>query len=271
MTRARFARPSLFVAALALLFIGSAPWTLPASAQSAASVVEQMRAQYVSQFSSIDTYVVETDLYTAYHQKTSDSESLAFRSKTQLKGQSQSMPSMGSPVQSQIDQLDQLAAHARHAGMEAVDGVSCHVLQVDDPSKMDAEMGANAQSITYYVSADDYRPLRITTTLAAGGTSPQEVAINFRDYKTVDGLTLPWAMEIQTNMGQSLSAEQKKQLQQMKQQMEQMDAEQRKMMERMMGDRMKQLEQMMAGEPTVIRVQSVTVNQPLPDGIFDQN
>jgi hypothetical protein len=41
------------------------------------------------------------------------------------------------------------------------------------------------------------------------------------------------------------------------------------MMERMMGDQMKQMEQMMSGEPMVVQVQSVAVNEPLPDGIFD--
>jgi hypothetical protein len=52
--------------------------------------------------------------------------------------------------------------------------------------------------------------------------------------------------------------------------MEQMDEEQRQMMERMMGDQMKQMEQMMSGEPMVVQVQSVAVNEPLPDGIFDK-
>jgi hypothetical protein len=70
-------------------------------------------------------------------------------------------------------------------------------------------------------------------------------------------------------LNETLSDQQRRQLQEMKEQMEQMDEEQRQMMERMMGDQMEQMEQMMSGEPMIVQVQSVTVNEPLPEGIFD--
>ena len=262
--------PRLFVLTLALSVF---PVFAPAQAQTARSVVQEMKNTYLAQFGDIDTYVVETDLYTSYHRKTDSGNGLEFESATQMKGQSQTFTGMGTATQGQFDQFDKIGEHGRHMGMETVNGTSCHVLRVDDPSKIDGRLGDNAESLTYYVSASDYLPRRMEFRMKPQPETPtpQMVSVDLNDYQTVSGLTLPWRMEMKTNLNESMSPQQKQQLQEMKKQMEQMDEEQRKMMKRMMGDQMKQLERMMAGEPTVITVQNVTVNQPLPDGVFGSN
>jgi hypothetical protein len=250
--------------------------TVPsAQAQTAQSVVEQMKATYLDQFEDVDTYVIETDLYTAYHKKTSNSPSPEFKTATQMKGQDQMFGGMGTATQGQFDQFDKIAEHGEHRGMETVDGTSCHVLFVDDPSTVNSDLGPNTESMTYYVSADDYHPRRMEVVMAPrdrnGTGTPQKVTLNLSNYKTVDGLTLPWRMEMQTNLNETMTPQQKQRLEAMKKQMEQMDEKQRKMMKRMMGDQMKQLERMMSGKPTVITVQNVTVNEPLPEGVFEGN
>jgi outer membrane lipoprotein-sorting protein len=244
-----------------------------AQAQSAASVVNEMRAWYENEFASIDTYVVETNLYTAYHRKVEDGERPEFETVTRLNGQDRSFAGMSpSTTQGPFDYIDALAEHGTHAGMETIDGTPCHILRVDDPSKLDASLGANAKQLTYYVSADDSRPRRMVFTVQVNDEAdPQDVTVNLSDYRTVDGLTLPWTMEMKTNLGASLTPEQRKELEAMRTKLKNMPERQRKIMERMMGDQMEQLEKMASGEPTVIEVKNVSVNPPIPDDVFGGN
>lgn len=272
----RFRRTGSFLArwlAPALLAFLMAGIGVPraAQAQTAASVVENMKQSFLNQFEGLDTYVVETDLYTSYNRRVEGANPPEFESRTQLKGQSQAIGGMGSASQSQYGQFYRLADHARHAGIETVDGRRCHILRVDDPGKLNADLQGQANQITYYIDADSYQPRRMQFEMQgqSGQSVPQSVTVTMQDYRTVDDLTLPWKIQIQTNLNETLSAQQRRQLQEMKEQMEQMDEEQRQMMERMMGDQMKQMEQMMSGEPMVVQVQSVTVNEPLPEGVFD--
>jgi len=257
-------------AALCLLVTALAGLQL-VQAQSAASVVAEMESRFLAQFETIDTYVVETDLYTSYNRRVEGSDPPKFESQTQIKGQGQELGGMGSASQSQYEQFYQLADHARHTGMETVDGQRCHVLRVDDPSKLESSLEGRAEHLTYYIDAGTYRPLRMQFEMKAqaGQAAPQSVTVNLKDYRSVNGLTLPWTIEIQTNLGETMSAEQRQQIKEMQEQMKQMDEEQRQMMERMMGDQMKQMQQMMSGEPISVQVQSVTVNEPLPNGVFE--
>ena len=71
-------------------------------------------------------------------------------------------------------------------------------------------------------------------------------------------------IRVATNM----SEEQRRQMQQMMEKMEQLPEQQRKQMEKMVGNPMEMMKQMMSGEPIAIEVQSVQVNTNIPDGIF---
>jgi len=82
-----------------------------------------------------------------------------------------------------------------------------------------------------------------------------------KDYRTVDGVSLPFRMEMITDM----SDEQRQQMEQMKQQLESMPEAQRERMQKMMGD---QMEKLMNNEPIVIEVQEVIVNGDIPEGVF---
>lgn len=257
------------VAGLGLLVLGALS---PSSArgQTAASVIAEMKTRYLDQFEQVDTYMVETDLYTSYHRKIDGSSPPNFESTTQVKGQSQAVSGMGSATQSPYGQLYGLEEHARHTGMADVDGRRCHVLQVDDPSKLDASLQGNATQIRYFIDAETYTPRRMQFEMQpqTGQAAPQQVTVTMKNYKTVEDLTLPWTIEIQSNVNETLSEQQKQQIKEMQEQMKQMDEEQRQMMERMMGDQMEQMQKMMSGEPIVVQVQQVSVNTPLPDGVF---
>jgi len=242
----------------------------PAAAQSVDAVVENLRATYQQQIESVDAYIVETNLYTSYNRKVMRDGAPTYETVTRLKGsEDQSFATDTTPTVAYGLQLDRLRQHATYGGTETVDGVRCHVLRVDEPEKVNPEMGPDAaESMTYYIDAEQHVPVRLLLTPRPReqGREPSTVTIHMRDYRTVDGLTLPYRMEFQVDM--QLSDQQRQQMEQAMKQMEDMPAQQRRMMEKMMGDRMKTMTQMMTGDPIVVEVQSVQVNTDLPEGIF---
>ena len=257
----------------ALLFALALVLALPAvaSAQSAASVVERMKANYEQQMTA-DTYIVKTNLYTSYSRKVTRNGQATYETATQL-GEGEALPAVQQTpgFMGQQESLDELAEHATYAGTESIDGIACHVLVVDNPAAMDAEMGAEARKLTFYINADTHYPTRMEAVVDnPNGDEPITSIMDFRDYRTTEGLTLPFRMEMTTNMMESMSPEQRRQMEQLKQQLENMPESQRKRMEQMMGNRMKQLESMMDGSMTVT-VEEVQVNVPIPDGVFDDS
>ncbi len=244
----------------------------PAAAQSVASVVDQMRAQYERQLDAVDTYIVETTLYTSYNKKVMRDGSPTYESQTRMKGQSSNaFASSTTPTTVYGLQFDRLKEHATYQGTETVNGVRTHVLHVDDPSAVNPDVSTNdAESMTYYIDAERSVPTRILMKpegQGAQGPQASSVTINMKDYRTTDGLTLPYRMEFQIDM--NMSEAQRKQMEKAMKQMENMPEAQRKQMESMMGSQMEMMKQMMSGEPMIVEVQRVQVNTELPDGMFN--
>jgi outer membrane lipoprotein-sorting protein len=258
-------RSGLLALVLSLLIGGA-----PAAAQSVDSVVENLRATYQQQLETVDTYVVETNLYTSYSRKVTRDGNSTYESSTRLKGSGNTPFATGTtPTATYGLHLDRLAQHATYAGTETINGVRCHILEVDDPEAVNPEMAAgDADQMTYYIDAERHVPARIRFTPSKRGQGPQPsaVTINMRDYRTTDGLTLPYRMEFQIDM--DMSDKQRAQMEQALKQMENMPEQQRQQMQKMMGGQMDMMRQMMSGEPIVVEVQRVEVNTELPDGVF---
>jgi len=261
---------------LVLVFVGLClgSLTVPAAAQSVASVVDKMQARVKKQTETVDTYIVETNLYTSYNKKVMKGGEPSYKTETEMKGQgSSSIASTSTPSTAYGLQFDRLKKHATYAGTETVNGTRCHVLKVDDPSKVNPDTSkGDAESMTYYVDAKRYVPARMvvkqkTKKRKRGGPQASSVTINMKNYKTTDGLTLPYRMEFQVDM--DMSEKQRKQMKMMMQKMENMPEQQRKRMKQMMGEgQMEMVKQMMSGEPIVVDVQNVKVNVDLPKGTF---
>lgn len=167
-------------------------------------------------------------------------------------------------------QFGRLEQHATYTGTEMIDGVQCHVLQVDDPSAVNPDMGTEAQSMTYYIHADRHVPTRMimkSPPSTQTGPQPSSVTIDLKNYTTTDGLTLPHRMEI--HLDANISDEQRRKMKQTMQKMENLPEQQRKQMENMMGSQMEMMKQIMAGDPITIEVQSVMVNTDIPEGVFE--
>jgi hypothetical protein len=271
---------------------------LSAQAQSVDAVISKMKAQYEQQLAAVDTYIIETDKYTTYHRKVTADGSATYESRTQWKDSEHFMGGsfmgdMNSTMPSE-DALNRLAENATYGGTETIDGVQTHVLIVDDPSALSDEMmdddsmdmPANEEddniqvgSMRFYVHADMHVPVRMdydaTVTREDGSSQKMNSVVTFTDYRTVDGLTLPYqTMMRMDNLNASISPEDReearKSLEEMEKKMKEMGERQRKMMERMMGGQMDKLRQIIE-EGTIeytIQVQDVQVNASIPDDVF---
>jgi outer membrane lipoprotein-sorting protein len=253
------------------LFVGLLVLSVPtAAAQSVASVVDQMRDQYDQQLETVDTYIVETNLYTSYHKKVTQGGGATYRTETRMKeGEGAGVVSQASPSSVYGFQFEGLKQHATYDGTETVNGTTCHVLRVDDPAKVIPEMSAgDAKRLTYYIDAERSVPARMVMMTTGQGRrgKPSTITVDLTDYRTVDGLTLPYRTEIQVDM--DLSEQERKQMEQALKQMENMPKQQRSQMQGMMGGQMDMIKQMMSGEPIRVDVQDVTVNTELPDDVF---
>lgn len=100
-----------------------------------------MKARYLEQFESIDTYIVETDGAITYHQKIRGGAGPVFRSVERTTGGGELSMDGGSVARALLSQFDRLARHSRYDGRAPMDGTPSHVLVVDTPALIDTSMG----------------------------------------------------------------------------------------------------------------------------------
>lgn len=253
-----------------------------AQAQTAQSIIEAMQAQHLRQFEAIDTYVVETvsegDTTVAYHRKVRGGASpqfqIAERSRSALYGEGDVEVTTEAP----FEQFAWMGARGQYTGTQSIDGVRHHVLTSTTPPDTVAlalPMGGEVKEVTFYVGVDDNRLRRMVVTgrPPSGATVGQGVTIDFTEYRTVDGLTLPWTIEMKISLPpESLSPAQRRDIENMQARLQKMDAAEQASMREMMGperfERALRGEPMGGGPPIVFAVQQVAVNVPLPDDVF---
>lgn len=238
-----------------------------ALAQSAEEVLREAAGRYAAEMADVHDYTVTQSLMgrevTTYAERAEGAGPLAYthylvtRNGLVSTNDMDENPTPPDPYQ----MLDRIADEARYAGTEDVDGVSAHVIAVDDFGEIAREFGAvpedeggefDVETATFYIGTDDYRIHRMTmagTLTSDGRTSPMIFDTRLADYRTVDGLTLPhrtmMRMEgMESQMSDAEREEARQQLDQLRAQMAQMSPEQRRMMEGMMGD---QLESVLGG------------------------
>jgi len=273
--------------ALTVLLVAGG-WTATATAQSVEAVVNEMKARYQAQMEAVDTYIIETNQYTSYHRKTTRDGDTAYETETRWTGDGAGMLSGSNALtslQPGLAHMDTLAQVASYVGTETIDGRRCHVLHVDDPTALSGDpMPAMAQEQTQqgemrlYIDAEQYVPVRIESEVMVeqnGETQTLRPRIHFSDYRTVDGLTLPWTMEMRMdNLNASISLEEREQarqsLEEMEKRMQEMPEQQRRMMEGMMKKQLDQLRSILE-EGSIhfaVEVQDVKVNTDLPADVF---
>lgn len=275
-------RSILFVLLLAVL--GGVP---AASAQSVDAVISKMKEQYQQQLENVDTYIIETDAYTSYHRKVERDGGTTYETQIQWGEHEDMLGDAGSAptLHPGLAQLDTLAQHSTYLGSETVDGQDTHVLLVDDPTVFSDEPEMASDDIEgemkMYIDADRYVPLRMEYELEVdqgGQMQTMTPRVDFSDYRTVDGLTLPWKMEMtMDNLDAAISPEEREEarrsIEEMEARMEEMPEEQRKMMEGAMENQLKQMRSMIeeGSIEFAVEVQDVRVNAPIPDGVFSND
>jgi len=261
----RFSIPLALLLSVSLLALTP----LPTAAQSAQSIAEEMKARYQEQLKNVENYVVETSMYTSYHRKVMKDGAPALETEVKMKGQSESslfsaMGNAPTTTSSKPAYYEDLSKNATYAGSETVNGVKCHVLRVKDASKMESD----AQEMTYHIDAEQYVPMQMKMMQPPqqGGGKPTEVVVNFEDYRTTKGITLPWRTTMQMKM--SMSKQERQRMQKMMKQLENLPEAQREMMKNQMPMSFERMKKIMSGEPTTIEVKDVRVNEGIPEGVF---
>jgi hypothetical protein len=225
-------------------------------AQSAQSVVDKAREKMIDMYSGVDHVMVKTDMYTSYNRVVKKNGEMHMETHMgSMRGDASGAPMGGADVNS-IGQLEALAKHGTYQGTRTVSGIDCHVIFLDDMSKLDGQM-SSGDSATYYIGTSDYLIHGMDMTMNDGNG----VKMRMKDYRNHDGVMHPSRMEMTMLHGNDARM----------QQMKQMEEQLKKMPEAMRERMSKQIEQarsMMSGEPVVIVTEEVVVDGPLPDGVF---
>ena len=245
----------------------------PAPAQSAREVLETAVERQQKRLAGIETVTIVQEVMGYEVTNELEKRMVDGRPILVLKGTGEESDDFGIDYSEFMEAAD----YAKLAGTETIDGVSCHVVRVDDMSQLawDPEMGEGdadftPKTATLYMDRDDYLVRKMVVEGEGhrdGRTIPVTMTMMLSDYREVDGWIHPFLTEMTiTGMAGGMSEEDmakaRESLEEMKKQMEEMSPEQREMMEKMMKGQMERLEEMVnSGEMNMtVKVKELRVN-----------
>lgn len=264
---------------LALAALTPLPTAL--EAQSAADFLEEARQAYEARMEGIESYEVTTNM--------AGMESTTLHVRREVDGMVLFLPEgtgveeMGGD-QSELDPAffyrPEVAQRMSLEGEDAVEGVSCNVVVLDDFEGLDLApaMGAageqggfEPQTMRMCVDPGEYLIRKVEMAgLMTGMQEASEITTTmvFSDYREVDGVVHPFRVEITTaGIGEAMGGEQAEAaaaLEELRRQLEALPESQRQAMEGMMEDRMEAMGAMMGvagGEPLVVETTALEVNR----------
>lgn len=267
--------PLAAVAALAASAALLAP--PPAAAQTAREVLDRALEEHRSQTEGIENYtlvqsVMGFETTTYFERRTVDGKSVLVPAATHGSEAGERVP------QNPYRLYAQLGERATLEGRTEVDGETCHVIEVTDFSGTDlSSMGPGAggdwtpERMQLLVDTDEHLLRRMTLEGTTSGGDAASFTVNMEDYRTVEGFSHPFRMQVSAEgFGGQMSEQERRQLRQnlekMREKMEQMPAQQRKMMERMMGGKMEKMEKMLLSGTMdfTVEVKELRVNEGPP-------
>ncbi len=244
--------------------------------QEARRVLDQMLEQYRESVADIDGYVVETDSYTAHYTKT-DSEWPSFSMRVDPKPgaprQIAQAASVSDPSLFDRDAFQKLRENAVYAGRQTVDGRSMHGIRAERIEGLfpTNDVSSTVENLLLVVDEEtldiDRMQARIQMPGPGGRTQTVTARVRFEDYRTVDGLRLPFLTTVRMDgLGDGISEADRERVRQALRQLEQVPPEQRAMVESMMQGQIEQARKVLEGEPvtieTVIRQVRVQTGTP---------
>jgi hypothetical protein len=255
----------------------------PASAQSAADVVNRMMTEYARRAENVENYTLVQDAMgfetVSYFVKEVDNGRPVFRlQRTSASG----MDMGGSPGEGSLDEIysmgEELAERAAYLGVSNVDDYDVHVLEISDFTGMgfgqnvtpDSEFTPTSGMI--YLDVDTYAPRRLEfdgEMANEDGVHPVTSTVDMGDYREVESMLVAYRTVVSIEgLGAAIDPETRAQFEEMQRELENMPPAQRQMVESMMADQLEQFRAMMEGEDTPITVQmlvrEVKVNEGPP-------
>lgn len=271
-------------AMLVALAMAGSVLAAPARAQDAGEILQTALDRYAERAQGVENYTVvyggfmgSGDITTYYEKEMVDGFPV-FR--TVSVGGTETGPTQGWDAYAKFPEI---AERAEYRGTEEVDGVTAHVLTVDDFEGFDfGGQGAGAaadfepEAMTLWIDGADWliRRMRIEGTAEMNGEqTPMTMVASLRDYRVVEGMPFPYVMAIEvegamaaSGMSDEEAEEAREQLAELREQLENMPEQQREMMQRLMGSQIENLEKMV-GSGTLemtIEVQDLRVNTGPP-------
>lgn len=253
-------------------------------AQSAADVIDRMLAEHERRSANVDDYTLVQQVMGFETLSYFEKEMVDGRPVFRLRRSGAPGMTMESPAEGTLDEIyavgEDLAESAEYVGRETIDGSEVHVLDV--PDLAGTEFGRNMSPDSdfrptrgrFYVDAESYIPRRMDfegEMTNDTGTHPIRSTIHLQDYRDVEGMLVPYHVQVQVEgVGAAIDEETRAEFEQMRRELENMPPEQRRMVEAMMGDQLEQFNQMMADDSTPmvveVEVREVRVNTGPPGG-----
>ena len=245
------------VATLALLL------AVPATGQSVQDVVDEMYDVFTSSAAGVDNYTLVQNSMGFETLSYFEKEMVDGRPRFRLRqtGAGGGGMNFGSDAPGSVDIFStgqDLVEHGRYAGREDVNGVSAHVIVVDDLSQVDFGPPASPDDMDFvpvsgkmFIDVSRHVPVRMEfdgRATTETGEHDVTMRMNMLDYRETQGLLTPFRVVMEIDGFQAMiDPEMQEQLEEFERQMESMPESQRAMMESMMGDRMESIRAMMAG------------------------
>jgi hypothetical protein len=268
-------RRALGLCALALVLAAPA-----ASAQTVASIMDDVVAQMKARADAVENYTLVTTDYVVYGRRTTEDGDTAYQTVTHT---TEGQPTQffgaemigGLGVTPDPDDLGRFLEAAEYAGTEDVQGRTAHLLRVPNPSALSENGPPQEQQpvkeLRLFIDAERHVPLRMALRVEQptpqGTTATMNPTVTFSDYEETAGLMVAHTTSIDMGLPPAMQQQVQQQMSQMRERMEQMPEAQRERMKQM--PQYAQMELMSSGDPMVVKVQDVKVNTDLNDSVFD--
>ncbi len=289
----------LSVGLLVALLVPSASFA--AEKWTAEKVIQEVIASYEKQMEKVNDVTTITDKYTLYQKRAKVKGENLYKSRMEMEVMGEKYISIydgiyewskypsGKVTKEKISfdpyqtWKNLASADTKYKGTEEIDKLNCHVLTIDDMSKIlslrEYETEATGEvSGKTWIDAKDWviRKMEIVVKIEEeeGG---EEITVKqihkMGDYRKVDGMLVAYRRAVITIIGaEELTPEKRKEtkegLRKMQEQLEKMPPAQREMLEGIIKPQMETMKKLL-GEEEVTIVKKVEINTGLSDSLFD--
>lgn len=253
-------------------------------AQSPQEIFDRMIEQYTNSIEDVETMMMitrmegfmETDPDTTYYRKVMNE---GYPTMQVVNSDSNTPASSYYNFQ---ENYDALVENSTYEGTETVNGREAYVLFIEDVSALyddvvttpegQQQQDAQPQSGRMYIDAEDYIPVRMSFDINYDGEYTGTADITMTDIRNVDGMMIPFMMEMKIDgISSSMSAEDMAEAQQsmkdLEEQMKNASGLQKRILERAVKPQMERLQKILEEGAMTMRtiIEDVQTNVTIPE------